>query len=374
LFDSIWTDAPSCSVNSGAAGFAYALYRMACLRHDPELLSLADLWSTKTRANVQSATAFYNPALDVLPETVGRVSPYHTASGVYAVQALISLAMGDPATTDECIEEFIRAADGSCDNLDLTLGRSGIVLVCALLLEASAKQNLKTAERLREFGDRTLAGLWQELNTNLRMDEAKQFSFLGIAHGWAGALYATLRWCRVTGRNLPEQLGTRLDELAGRARFQGDSARWKRPATPGVGEPGEYWAGWCAGSAGYIHLWTLADSMLGNGRYAAVAHAAALAAWEDETAPGDLCCGLAGRAYGLLNIYKHTGEIEWLVRARQLAERAVIAIQQYSLRINSLYKGEIGVALLIADLERPELAAMPFFEHEGWPSPHRITG
>ena len=83
---------------------------------------------------------------------------------------------------------------------------------------------------------------------------------------------------------------------------------------------------------------------------------------------GDLCCGLAGRAYGLLNLYKHTGESEWLESARQLADRAVVAIQQYSLRRQSLYKGEIGVALLQADLERPELSAMPFFEHEGWPA------
>jgi hypothetical protein len=29
---------------------------------------------------------------------------------------------------------------------------------------------------------------------------------------------------------------------------------------------------------------------------------------------------------------------------------------------HSLYKGDVGVAVLIADLERPEFAAMPFFE------------
>jgi serine/threonine-protein kinase len=368
LYESTWSDAPSCSVNSGAAGFAYALYRIACLRRDPELLSLADLWSTKARASINSSSAFYNPALDVTPKTVGRVSPYHTASGVHAVQALISLAMGDLATAEESIEHFIDAADGACENLDLTLGRSGVVLGCALLLEAAGKQKLKAADRLREFGDRTAAGIWNELNTALPMDQAKQFSFLGIAHGWAGALYTTLRWCRLAKMSVPEWVAPRLDELAGRARFEGESAKWKRPSTPGVGDAGEYWAGWCAGSAGYVHLWTLAESMLRNKQYAALARAAGLAAWDDQTTPGDLCCGYSGRAYGLLNLYKHTGEAVWLDRARELAERAAISIQQYSLRANSLYKGEVGVALLIADLERPELAAMPFFEHEGWPA------
>jgi hypothetical protein len=32
----------------------------------------------------------------------------------------------------------------------------------------------------------------------------------------------------------------------------------------------------------------------------------------------------------------------------------------------SLYKGDIGVAVLVAELERPESSAMPFFEDEAW--------
>ncbi|NJM06998.1 protein kinase [Candidatus Gracilibacteria bacterium] len=37
--------ASSCSVIFGRAGIAYALYRIACLRNDPQILSQADLWS-----------------------------------------------------------------------------------------------------------------------------------------------------------------------------------------------------------------------------------------------------------------------------------------------------------------------------------------
>jgi hypothetical protein len=33
---------------------------------------------------------------------------------------------------------------------------------------------------------------------------------------------------------------------------------------------------------------------------------------------------------------------------------------------DSLYKGEVGVAALVADLARPEEAAQPFFGDEGW--------
>jgi hypothetical protein len=33
---------------------------------------------------------------------------------------------------------------------------------------------------------------------------------------------------------------------------------------------------------------------------------------------------------------------------------------------HSLYKGDLGLALLIADLDQPGAAAMPMFAPEGW--------
>jgi eukaryotic-like serine/threonine-protein kinase len=372
LSESVWADAPSCSVNSGAAGYAYALYRIACARGEPGLLSLADMWATQARAHMDTESAFFNAALDMTPEMVGRISPYHTASGIHAVQALISLAMGDPTTAQEAVESFIRAADQPCENLDLTLGRSGVVLVCALLKEALAGHEFPVEATLTQLADRVLAGIWEELSDAPAMEQAQQFSFLGIAHGWAGVLYATLRWARVTGQGLPDPVAPRLEELAGKAKFTSNGGRrcahWTRnSAASAAADPREYWPGWCAGSAGYIHLWTIASETLQEPKSLELAAAAANGAWDDPAPIGDLCCGISGRAYGLLNLYKRTGEHSLLDRARELADQAALAIAQYSLRRASLYKGEIGVGLLAADLERPELAAMPFFEHEGWP-------
>lgn len=39
-------------------------------------------------------------------------------------------------------------------------------------------------------------------------------------------------------------------------------------------------------------------------------------------------------------------------------------IERWSLRRDSLYKGEAGVALLLADPEQPELSCMPLFDAE----------
>jgi hypothetical protein len=118
-----------------------------------------------------------------------------------------------------------------------------------------------------------------------------------------------------------------------------------------------------------VFLWTLAAEILPDPAWPALAEGAAWHAWEAPDAHANLCCGLAGRAYALLNLQRHGGAAAWLARARTLAGRAAREIARSNPGKeppDSLYKGEVGVAALAADLGRPEAAAMPFFEAEGW--------
>ena len=61
------------------------------------------------------------------------------------------------------------------------------------------------------------------------------------------------------------------------------------------------------------------------------------------------------------------GERIWLDRARDLAWRAARVAPAESRRddpAHSLYKGDLGLVLLLADLEQPEAARLPLFEPE----------
>ncbi len=107
--------------------------------------------------------------------------------------------------------------------------------------------------------------------------------------------------------------------------------------------------------------------MLGAEEYGVLAERVGLDAWETDSGIGSLCCGFAGQAYALLNLYKHTGDKTWLHRAQahaQRAARSMVAGGGSGERMDSLYKGGVGVAVLAADLEKPDFAAMPFFERE----------
>lgn len=365
LFRSGLPQAPTCSVKMGAAGIAYFLYRLATIQGSAELLSQADLWATKALHESGMANAFYSHELDLTPATIGTVSLFHTVSGVHCVRALVGHALGDWTAQQEAITAFIRASDQPCADLDLTVGRSSTLLGCAHLLDTANTHKSFDTRPLLALGQQTLTSIWDTLDSFAPIRDCDQIRYLGIAHGWAGFLYATLLWNRSAGAPLPEQIQDRLEQLAALAEPIGRGARWKWVLDSSPGRY-RYMPGWCNGSSGYIHLWTLAHEVFGDNRYLDLTEQAAWNAWEESGGTDNLCCGLAGRAYGLLNLFRYTGEKAWLERARILAERAATAPREPDLPSYSLYKGELGVAMLTADLTRPEQSFMPFFEREGW--------
>ncbi|HYH09373.1 MAG TPA: lanthionine synthetase LanC family protein [Thermoanaerobaculia bacterium] len=351
--------APTASINYGAAGAAAGLLRIASVRGDAALLAVADVWKSRALALIGTGDeAWYNEAADLPKETLGNVTPYHTEAGAWAAAAMIAHARGDLNGHGAALTAFLRASNRDCANLDLTLGRSGTLLASSMLLDLGTDFGDLTAE-LRRFGNRIVQSIWTELDAMPPIAQGTQEKYLGIAHGWSGFLYATLRWCAASGAPLPLSLATRARELAALGVAQGRGMRWPRQAG---GHAHDVMSGWCNGAAGHVFLWTLAHRLLGDSEYRELAELAAWSSWDEPRYTADLCCGTAGRAYALLNLYKHTGATEWLSRARQLANHAAAAAVTTSQRKNALWKGELGVAVLIADLSAPEHAAMPFFE------------
>jgi eukaryotic-like serine/threonine-protein kinase len=358
-------DPPTASIMNGGAGFAYALLRIASIRDDHELLALADVWSTQALQAAGSDEAFWNAELEIVPETFGENSFYHHASGVHLVHALIAGARGDDWAQQLALESFLSAAARPCDHVDVAFGRSGLLLGCSLALEALPAT--LEVRPLRTLGDGLRDSLWTQLEREPALPESTELKSLGAAHGWAGYLFALMRWSEASGTPLPATLGERLEQLAALGQPAGRGLRWPHEAgAHPLG--GALEASWCNGAAGYVYLWTLAHRQIGDEMYARLAEMAAWSAYEGHpAAPGDLCCGFAGRAYSLVCLYKHSGEPAWLARAHRLSDYAARSVRVEPLRRDSLYKGEVGVALLAADLEAPDHACMPFFEAEGWP-------
>ncbi len=360
LFEKGVQTAPTASVNYGAAGIACALYRIALARADGELLALADVWAERAAALVGTEGAYYNPEIQIGEEMIGPAALYHTAAGIHATRALIAQAQGFEGLRDEAVAAFLQAAADPGPNQDLTLGRSGLLLGGALLLDLLPEEGEKR-RGLVAWGEELRQRLWDELDAQPPIREEDPGVNLGLAHGWAGHLYAALRWSRSAGADLPGRLPERLEDLAACARPWGRGVRWRWHGAEEV----TAMPGWCNGSAGHLYLWTHAAETLREPRWRDLAERTAWNTWESSDTVTSLCCGLAGRAYALLHFWRKGRGPEWLTRARVLANRAARGAAQSEETPDSLYKGAMGVAALAGDLGRPEEAAMPLFEEEG---------
>ena len=349
---------PTCSVNFGAAGVAFALTRLGKTTQDATAFEHADRWLSFAEERASDPDAF-DDGDELTPETIGLVSPFHTRSGLPAARGFLSAATGDHDRYDSALDHFRAATAERCENLDATLGRSAVLLVAALLL-AEATHESGAVQRLARYGDELQSAIWLDAPRESPM-------YYGIAHGLAGLAYASLAWSRARGPEPPRGVADVLDRLACAAEPYGRGLRWPL-SPPGGAVEDQFWLGWCHGNAGYVFLWNLAAQTYGEASFAALAERTACLL-DVHLGITSLCCGTAGQAYALLDQYGTTGEREWRSLAARVAERAAAdaSLADDATSPLSLYKGHVGLVLLAPELERPARAAMPLFEFEAAP-------
>ncbi|MEP6618676.1 MAG: lanthionine synthetase LanC family protein [bacterium] len=355
--------APSASVNYGAAGVALGMLSMGQAREDAHSFSLAQTWLRRaTEANDRDG-AYYNADIEITRGTVGAASPYHSVAGLHGVSALVARAIGDVDAQVQATAEFIAASQTGHNGLDLTLGTSSSLLGAAILLDALPTATGVDPVPLVREGDRMMREIWTALDREPAIAHAS-IEYPGMAHGWAGFLYSAFVWCAAAGTPVPSGAERRLTELAALARPTGRGLTWPWAL---VGE-GRHTTmpGWCNGSTGYVFLWTRAARAMNDSRYLELAIGAGWDAWDATDTSLSLCCGLAGRAYALLDLCRATADPAWRDRARLLALRGAAVGTAPPDKAHCLWKGDFGLAVLAADLEHPHDARMPFFEPVGW--------
>ncbi len=355
--------APSASVNFGSAGLALAMLRIAQQREDASLLAIADVFSHAALRDQRDSGegAFRAPDLEMSQEVVGHASLYHASPGVFCVAALVADAQADEERRRWALERFSESCALEEPRAELVFGLAGLLVGCGVLLDALAPTPGGEEAMLLPVGHDVSRKLLDQLRRMPDLEaDAPDSITLGVAHGHSGVLYSLLQWAQVTKTAVPDEVTRRLEQLTRLAQPEGRGLAW--PVATRRRSPDGMRATWCNGAAGHLHLWLLAHQLLGDPEYLHLAEGAAWTVHESPGTGGDLCCGAAGRAYGLLRFFRHTGDQVWLDRAHALAEQAARVIAKRHLRANSLYRGEVGVCLLIADLENPRGARMPLFE------------
>ena len=132
------------------------------------------------------------------------------------MRAFLSRATGDHAREQAALDEFLATTAAPCANLDLTLGRSSVLLVAALLL-AGASREWPATQRLGSYGDELCAGIWRDA-------AGESMAYYGIAHGWAGLAYATMMWSRARGIEPPPEARRRRSSCSQTSPSRGSGA------------------------------------------------------------------------------------------------------------------------------------------------------
>jgi serine/threonine-protein kinase len=355
---------PTASLNYGATGIACFLLRASGTLQRPDLFAAADLWIERARREAAvPSDAFFDYGRGLTEETVGKTALYHSAVGTHCVDALIAATADQPKRLSDAIGRMIDAAQAPELRVDLVTGTAGQLIACATLLEVLTALGLnEERERVIALGERRredLLGVWGSLEQRL---PGTSETYLGIAHGWAGMAYGMLRFAEASGAPVPQQVIDTLQALSAAAVIANGGASW--PMGPGNAD---VWTGWCHGSAGHALLWSQAHRSLGSDTFLELAIMAGEHAW--RSAPpdvGHLCCGAAGQAYAFLALHRLTGEGQYVDRARRRLEESVAFVGTPGMSPDSLYKGDLGVALLEIDVSEPLLASMPLFEPEHW--------
>ena len=118
---------PTCSVNHGAAGIAYFFYRLACVRKNSSFAALADVWISRASQFKNHSTSFLSSELGIKAETVGKISIYHSPTGIHLTKGLINSANGNYDALSQSLDNFVTASNEPCDKIELALGKGGIL-------------------------------------------------------------------------------------------------------------------------------------------------------------------------------------------------------------------------------------------------------
>ena len=275
---------------------------------------------------------------DITSDGLERSSLYHSATGIHFIQALIGVAIGNSQDVGESIREFISVASKPCSTLDLHLGKSSVLVGCSILWDLIEDEFLDK-EPIRILGSNTLKEIWTAIGESEGISDCNHISYLGIAHGWAGVLYATMLWCHTSKSDLPISVEQKLFELISLARPHplSGGCDWGQSTKPKISINQAGWPGWCHGTAGFVYLWLLSYKMFNNEKFLEMAIKAGLHTRTHERTINNLCCGLTGQAYALLSLYKHTQEVQWLQSARAIGERSIANMASHLAMPYSLY-------------------------------------
>ncbi|KAF5730659.1 hypothetical protein HS088_TW19G00252 [Tripterygium wilfordii] len=302
-------------------------------------------------------------ACDSASRDSGRVTFICGRAGVYALGAVVAKHSGDERLLYHYFTEFKEIKLPSDLPNELLYGRVGFLWAC-LYLNKHIDQGTISSRRMRAVVDEIIKEGRRLANKGRcpLMYEWHGKKYWGAAHGLAGIMHVLMHM-----ELKPDEAEAVKDTLRYMIKNRFPSGNY--PSSED--SESDRLVHWCHGAPGVALTLVKAAVVFGDGEFLQAAVDAGEVVWNRGLLKRvGMCHGISGNTYVFLSLYRLTGKVEYLYRAKAFAsflfDRAHKLISEGKMhggdRPYSLFEGVGAMAYLFLDMVEPSAARFPAYE------------
>ncbi|KAK1407090.1 hypothetical protein QVD17_38701 [Tagetes erecta] len=283
-------------------------------------------------------------------------------AGVYALGAVVAKQANDDSLCDYYLTRFRQIKISKDLPDELLYGRVGYLWAC-LFLNKNLGPNTISSNHMRTMTDEIIKS-GRKLSTKEcpLMYEWHGKKYWGAAHGLAGIMNVLM------DMNLTED---ELEDVKGTLFYMIKNRFPSGNYPSSEGSESDRLVHWCHGAPGVALTLAKAAKLFGDEEFHKAAVEAGEVVWERGLLKRvGICHGISGNAYVFLSLYRLTGDVKFLYRAKAFAtflhEKSAMLISQGTMHGGdnpfSLFEGVGGMAYLFMDMIEPLEARFPAYE------------
>ncbi|KAJ4726276.1 LanC-like protein [Melia azedarach] len=333
---------------TGALGTAYLLFKAYQVsKNDSDLKLCSDIVK----------------ACDSAARDSGRVTFICGRAGVCALAAVLANNAGDERLLDRYLTQFKEIKLPSDLPDELLYGRVGFLWACSFLNKHIGKETISTT-RMRAVVDETIKSGRRLANKGRcpLMYEWHGKKYWGAAHGLAGIMHVLMDM---------DLKPDEVEDVKGTLRYMIKNCFPSGNYPSSEGSESDRLVHWCHGAPGVTLTLVKAAEVFGDKEFLQAAVDAGEVVWKRGLLKRiGICHGISGNTYVFLALYRLTGNVEFLYRAKAFAcflhEKAQKLIAEGKMhggdRPYSLFEGIGGMAYLFLDIIEPSGSRFPAYE------------
>ncbi|PRQ31358.1 putative lanthionine synthetase C [Rosa chinensis] len=302
-------------------------------------------------------------ACDIASRDSGYVSFICGRAGVCALGAVVAKHAGDEMLLGHYLSKFKEIKLSSNLPNELLYGRAGYLWACSFLNKNVGNGTISTT-RIRSVVDEIIKDGRQlaKKGRSSLMYEWHGKKYWGAAHGLAGIMYVLM-----TVQLKREE----VEDVKGTLRYMIKNRFPSGNFLSSEGSESDRLVHWCHGAPGVALTLVRAAEVFGDEEFVQAAIDAGEVVWRRGLLKRvGLCHGISGNTYVFLSLYRLTGKVEYLYRAKAFAcflyDKGLKLISEGRMhggdRPYSLFEGVGGMAHLFLDMTEPSEARFPGYE------------